>query len=85
MERYLNSYPRLAPVANSCLARQARGMADRYEIKPKTSGCWTVYTTTALPAAVNGTILRGLCLEDADDLVDLLNRLHVEQLTSTSR
>jgi hypothetical protein len=59
-------------------------MADRYEIKPEGSG-WTLYdTTTGLPAAVNGTVLRGLCLEDADDLVDLLNRLHIQQLTSTS-
>jgi hypothetical protein len=27
---------------------------------------------------------RGPGLEDADHLVDLLNRLHIEQLTSTS-
>jgi hypothetical protein len=58
-------------------------MADRYEIRPDTSGCWTLYdATTGLPATVNGTILHGLCLEDADDLVDLLNRLHVEQLAT---
>jgi hypothetical protein len=59
-------------------------MADRYEIRPEDSG-WTVYdSTTGLAAAVNGTMLRGLCLEDADDLVDLLDRLHIEQLATTS-
>ena len=54
-------------------------MAARYDIKPDGNG-WTVYdTNTFLPAAVNGAIQIGHSLEDADDLADLLNRLHVEQ------
>jgi len=54
-------------------------MAARYDIKPDGNG-WTVYdTATRLAAEVNGRIQVGLSLEDADDLADLLNRLHVEQ------
>jgi hypothetical protein len=36
-------------------------------------------TVTGSPAAVNGATQIGLSLEDADDLADLLNRLHNEQ------
>jgi hypothetical protein len=54
-------------------------MAARYDIKPEDDG-WSVYdTTTGLPAEVNDVVQVGLSLEDADDLVDLLNRLHAEQ------
>ena len=54
-------------------------MAARYNIKPDGNG-WTVYdTTTRLAAEVNGVLQSGLSVEDADDLADLLNRLHVEQ------
>jgi hypothetical protein len=54
-------------------------MAARYDIKPDGNG-WTVYdTATSLAAEVNGFIQVGLSVEDADDLADLLNRLHVEQ------
>ena len=54
-------------------------MAARYDIKPDGNG-WTVYdTTTHLAAEVNGFIQIGLSVEAADDLADLLNRLHVEQ------
>ena len=57
-------------------------MAARYDIKPDGNG-WTVYdTTTRLAAEVNGFIQIGLSVEDADDLADLLNRLHVEQLAA---
>jgi hypothetical protein len=35
---------------------------------------WTVYdVSTGLPAVVNGTTLDALGMEEADDLVDLLN------------
>ena len=54
-------------------------MAARYDIKPDGNG-WTVYdTATSQAAEVNGRIQVGLSVEDADDLADLLNRLHVEQ------
>ena len=54
-------------------------MAARDDIKPDGNG-WTVYdTTTRLAAEVNGFIKIGLSVEAADDLADLLNRLHVEQ------
>jgi hypothetical protein len=54
-------------------------MAVRYNIKPEGAG-WTVYdTATGLPAEVNDVAQVGLSLEDADDLADLLNRLHAEQ------
>jgi hypothetical protein len=42
-----------------------------------------VYDITAgLPAAVNSVGQIGLSVEDADDLADLLNRLHTEQSTA---
>lgn len=59
-------------------------MAARYDIKPDPNG-WTVYdTTTDVPAKVNGCIQVGLSTDDADDLADLLNRLHVEQTVAVS-
>ena len=57
-------------------------MATRYDIRPAPKG-WTVYdTATGLPAAVNDAPQVALSLEDADDLADLLNRLHTERLAS---
>lgn len=54
-------------------------MLARYDIRPEGNG-WTVYdTSTCLPAEVNGAVQIGLTVEDADDLADLLNRLHAEQ------
>ena len=55
-------------------------MAARYNIRTDPNG-WTVYdTATGLPAEVNGMEQIGLFLEHADDMADLLNRLHTEQL-----
>jgi hypothetical protein len=55
------------------------GMAARCDIKSEDDG-WSVYdTSTGLPAKVNDMVQVGLSLEDADDLADLLNRLHAEQ------
>lgn len=46
---------------------------------------WTVYDLTmGLPASVNSVSLTGLPLEDADDLADLLNHLHTQQLAVAS-
>jgi hypothetical protein len=54
-------------------------MAARYDIKPE-GDSWTVYdTTTGLSAEVNDVVQVGLSLADADDLADLLNRLHAQQ------
>jgi len=54
-------------------------MAARYDIQTGRNG-WNVYdTTTGLPAEVNGMLQIGLSMHDADDLADLLNRLHAEQ------
>jgi hypothetical protein len=54
-------------------------MAARYDIKPE-GDSWTVYdTTTCLSAEVNDVVQVGLSLADADDLADLLNRLHAQQ------
>ncbi len=54
-------------------------MAARYDIQTGRNG-WTVYDmTTGLPAEVNGMLQIGLSMQDADDLADLLNRLHAEQ------
>ena len=59
-------------------------MAARYDIKPE-GDSWTVYdTSTGLPAEVNDVVQVGLSLEDADDLADLLNRLHAEQSAKAS-
>ena len=54
-------------------------MAARYDIQTGRNG-WNVYDTTmGLPAEVNGMLQIGLSMQDADDLADLLNRLHAEQ------
>jgi hypothetical protein len=37
-----------------------------------------------LPAEVNGILQIGLSMEDADDLADLLNRIHAEQSVAAS-
>jgi len=59
-------------------------MAARYDIQTGCNG-WTVYdTTTGLPAEVNGMLQIGLSMEDADDLADLLNRIHAEQSVAAS-
>jgi hypothetical protein len=59
-------------------------MAARYDIQTDPSG-WTVYDiNTGLPAEVKGVVQIGLSMEDADDLADLLNRLHTEQSAATA-
>jgi hypothetical protein len=45
----------------------------------------TVYdVTTDMPAMVEGLLQISLSLEDADDVADLLNHLHTQQLAATS-
>jgi hypothetical protein len=58
-------------------------MWGRYVTKPEIAG-WTVYdASTGLPAILNGLVLSALCLQEAKDLVGLLNWLHIEQLGAT--
>ena len=57
----------------------------RYEMnKVAGADAWVVLdTTTGLPAVVKGVPQIGLCLDDADDLTDLLNRLDAEAQLAT--
>jgi hypothetical protein len=51
-------------------------MAARYNMREEPDG-WTVFDVwTGWPAVVAGVTQTELDMEDADDLVDLLNRLH---------
>ncbi len=58
-------------------------MAIRYDIRKEANG-WTVYDIwTGWPAIISGVPQTELLMDDADDLADLLNGLHVKgkQLT----
>ncbi|CDZ64267.1 hypothetical protein [Neorhizobium galegae] len=51
-------------------------LVSRFNARKNEDGTdyWTVYdVSTGLPAVVNGTTLDALGMEEADDLVDLLN------------
>lgn len=51
-------------------------VAGRFDIRQEADGTWTVFDIfTKLPAEVNGTPLVMLDVEEADDAVDLMNRL----------
>ena len=66
------------------LTETSLGMDAPYDIRPDSNG-WSVYDiATGAPATVDGFLQCGLTLEDADDLADLLNRLHTEQLAASS-
>jgi hypothetical protein len=59
-------------------------MTARYNVQRNARG-WMVYETiNGHPAELGGMLLFVLSLEDADDLVDLLNRLDIEQSAATS-
>lgn len=46
----------------------------RYDMRDEPDGTWTVFDIfTGLPAVVDDVPLTGLEMEEADDLVDLLN------------
>jgi len=52
---------------------------ERYDMRPDDEG-WTVYNVrTDEPARVKGVRQTGLDIADADDLVDLLNRLALQK------
>lgn len=51
-------------------------VAGRYDMREEKDGTWTVFDIfTKMPAEVNGTPLLMLDIEEADDAVDLMNRL----------
>ena len=51
----------------------------RFDLRPDPTG-WTIYDRiTNKPAVVEGFVSSGLSFEDADDLVDLFNTLHMLQ------
>jgi hypothetical protein len=55
----------------------------RYDIRPDRDG-WTIYDrTTGETAVIEGFVSAGLSLDDADDLVDLLNTLDILKRQST--
>jgi hypothetical protein len=54
-------------------------MQGRYDMRKEGDG-WTVFDRfTGWPASVNGVEQVGLPTEDADDLVDLLNRMDIQR------
>lgn len=51
---------------------------QRYDMRKDEDGTWTVFDIrTDRPASVKGVPQFGLEMDQADDLVDLLNLLHV--------
>ncbi|ASW06269.1 hypothetical protein [Rhizobium sp. 11515TR] len=55
---------------------------NSYDLRPNSDGSdyWTVYDIfTGQPAIVNGTIMDALEMEEADDLVDLLNAEYISR------
>lgn len=53
---------------------------NRYDMRPSENrlGFWTVYDIfTGEPAVVNDTVMDALDMDDADDLVDLLNSEYI--------
>ncbi|MDX1045497.1 hypothetical protein GOL40_19555 [Sinorhizobium medicae] len=58
-----------------------RAMSEnRYNLRQEDDGTWTVFDIfTGLPAEVNDVAQVGLDMEQADDLVDLLNLLYIKR------
>ncbi len=53
---------------------------NRYDLRQEPDGTWTVFDIfTGMPALVNEVEQVGLELEQADDLVDLLNLLYIRR------
>lgn len=52
-------------------------MIVRFDIRPDRNG-WTIFDrATGEPVVIEGIASVGLSFDDADDLVDLLNTLHM--------
>ncbi len=59
---------------------------DRYGMRRNENGYWTVYDIfTGEPAIVNDIVMSALEMEEADDLVDLLNTLYRERRGTTKQ
>jgi hypothetical protein len=60
--------------------------ADRYILnRAVNTDSWSVFdTVTELPAEVEGAVLVGMEMEEADDMVDLLNSLERQRKRKTS-
>lgn len=55
----------------------------RYDMRKMPDGSWCVFDIfTGLAARVNDTYMVGLDIEEADDMVDLLNHLYAERFSS---
>ncbi|MCV9909964.1 hypothetical protein OIV19_20405 [Brucella sp. HL-2] len=55
---------------------------NRYDLREEEDGSWTVFDIfTGMPAEVNGIPQDGLEMEQADDLVDLLNLQYIRRRT----
>jgi hypothetical protein len=55
---------------------------NRYNLRKEYDGSWTVFDIfTGMPAEVNGIPQDGLEMEQADDLVDLLNLQYIRRRT----
>jgi hypothetical protein len=55
---------------------------NRYDLRKEDDGSWTVFDIfTGMPAEVNGIPQDGLEMEQADDLVDLLNLQYIRRRT----
>jgi len=59
---------------------------NRYDMRKNETGVyWTVYDIfTGEPAEMNGASLTHCQLEEADDLVDLLNRQYIDRRKGTT-
>lgn len=58
---------------------------NRYEMREDGTGMWAVYDIfTGLTAEVNGVPQDGLAIEQADDLVDLLNAEYIARRKGTT-
>ena len=67
----------MTALSGATLARYYERMIVRLDIRPDQNG-WTIYDrVTGRPAVIEGLVSVGLPFDDADDLVDLLNTLHM--------
>ncbi|MBD9636056.1 hypothetical protein IB277_07085 [Ensifer sp. ENS07] len=58
---------------------------NRYDLRKEPDDTWTVFDIfTGMPAQVNDVEQIGLELEQADDLVDLLNLLYIRRRSGSA-
>ena len=67
----------MTTLSGPALALYYERMIVRFDIRPDQNG-WTIYDrVTGRPAVIEGLVSVGLPFDAADDLVDLLNTLHM--------